>query len=287
MPSIAVVGNCQAPPIADILARIVPGAAVTAFPLTAIKTDIEREKTARCLQDFDLIFMQPLTQPKHGALRAAKVQARNTNVILYPAMIFKGFHPDFFGGVGGKETRSAAVSYHSCLVAAAFANGVPVEKVQMLFNAYNFARLGYFREYTAGRAFFLLQAAELGYELSHKFGDWERSGVFMHTPNHPSLAVLTSIAAAAAEKAGLPVEGAAANGMQDKLGRLLRLPVYPAIAKRLRISSESEFMVWRPKGAPRTFDLKDYIAETYALYASVPTSFFEQKAIQRAAAVLN
>jgi hypothetical protein len=287
MPSIAVVGNCQAPPIADILARIVPGASVTAFPLTAIKTDIEREKTACCLRDFDLIFMQPLTRVKHGPLRAAEVQARNTNVVLYPAVIFKGFHPDFFGGAGGKETRSAAVSYHSCLVAAAFAKNIPVKDVQMLFNAYNFARLGYFREYTAGRDFLLSQAAELGYELSHDFEDWERSGVFMYTPNHPSLAVLITVAAAAGRKAGLPVERTAADGMQDKLGRLLRLPVYPAIAKRLRISSDSDFMIWRPKLAPRTFDLKDYIAETYALYASVPTSFFEQKAIQRAGAILN
>ncbi|HEX3945031.1 MAG TPA: WcbI family polysaccharide biosynthesis putative acetyltransferase, partial [Rhizomicrobium sp.] len=133
----------------------------------------------------------------------------------------------------------------------------------------------------------LSQAAELGYELSHDFEDWERSGVFMYTPNHPSLAVLITVAAAAGRKAGLPVERTAADGMQDKLGRLLRLPVYPAIAKRLRISSDPEFMVWRPKKGMRTFELKEYITKTYALYASAPQKFFKQRGIERAAAVLN
>jgi hypothetical protein len=75
--------------------------------------------------------------------------------------------------------------------------------------------------------------------------------------------------------------------MQDKLGRLLRLPVYPAIAKRLRISSDPEFMVWRPKKGMRTFELKEYITKTYALYASAPQKFFKQRGIERAAAVLN
>jgi hypothetical protein len=286
MPSIAVVGNCQAPPIAEILARIVPDASTTAFPLTAIKTDAERERAARSLLDFDFIFTQPLMQAKHGPLRAEEMQARNSNVVLYPAVIFKGFHPDFFGGPGGKETRSAAVSYHSSLVAAAFVHGMPIEKVQLLFNAYNFARLGYFREYGAGRDFLLSQALDLGYDLTESFAQWERSGVFMHTPNHPSIGVLATVAAAVAQKAELTVDATAVDGLPDKLGRLMRLPVYPPIAKRLRLTCNSDFMVWRPK-ATRNFDLNEYITETYALYGRVPKSFFEQNAIKRAATVLN
>ena len=39
--------------------------------------------------------------------------------------------------------------------------------------------------------------------------------------------------------------------------------------------------------APRNFGLTEYIAQTYALYASVPKTFFEQKGIQRVAAVLS
>ena len=108
----------------------------------------------------------------------------------------------------------------------------------------------------------------------------------MHTPNHPKLKVLTAVAAKAAQKADLRVAVQAADGTRDRLSRKVSLPVYPAIAKRLRVPIDSTFAVGERK-ARRTFDLKDYVAETYALYERVPKIFFEQTAIQRAAAILN
>jgi hypothetical protein len=286
MPSIAVVGNCQAPPIADVLTRIVSGASVTTFPLSEIHDDAARERAAESLQHFDFVFMQPLSQPKHGPLRAAEIQAGNSNVVLYPEIIFKGFHPDFIGTSGGGKVHSAAMEYHSCLVAAAFVRGIPVEQVGSLFNAFNFAKLGYFQEYDAGKEFLLSRAAVVGYDLAPALREWEKEEIFMHTPNHPKLHVLISVAAKAAEKASLRPDIHAADGMPDRLSRKVCLPVYPAIAKRLRLSGTLEFGVGEQK-ARRTFALEKYVTETYELYASAPKSFFEQKPIQRAAAILN
>lgn len=286
MPDIAVLGNCQAPSIAHILRRIVPGASVTTFPLSEIHDDAARKYTAESLQDFDVVFTQPLSQPKHGPLRVAEIQAGTSKVVLYPEIIFKGFHPDFIGISGGAKVQSAAMEYHSCLVAAAFVRGIPAGEVPSHFNAFNFARLGYFQEYDAGKEFLRSRAASIGYDIAPAFREWEKEGIFMHTPNHPKLHVLMSVAAKAAQKAELPFDLEAATGMQDRLSRKVCLPVYPALAKRLRVSIDPEFAVGERK-ARRTFDLKQYITETYELYASAPKNFFEQKAIQRAAAILN
>lgn len=286
MPDIAVLGNCQAPSIAHILRRIVPGASVTTFPLSEIHDDNAREQTAELLRHFDLVFTQPLSQPKHGPLRAAEIQSRNSNVVLYPEIIFKGFHPDFLGAAGTMSVFSAAMEYHSCLAAAAYTQGLSAEQACSLFNAFNFARLGYFQEYAAGREFLLSRAAAIGYDLATEFEEWRRGGIFMHTPNHPMLQVLISVAAKAAQKAELPVDLQAAIGMPDRLSRKVCLPVYPALARRLRVSADSAFATGERK-ARRTFDLKTYITETYELYGTAPKGFFEQKPIQRAAAILN
>jgi hypothetical protein len=155
-----------------------------------------------------------------------------------------------------------------------------------LFNPLTFARLGYYKEYGNSRAFLLAKAQELGYDLSDDFRGWESGGVFMHTPNHPAVRVLVSIAVRAAEKAGLPVRPDLTEGMDDRLARAVRLPIYPALAKRLKVPPSAKFRLQNAQGV-RRFGLQEYISTTYEMYRSASPSFFEIASIRRVAAVLS
>ena len=278
---ILVVGNCQAPSIAELISSMAPGSSVESVNLNLRPR--KKRKLAKRLGDFDIVFAQPHEHAKAGPLAFSELQRRHSCVIAYPQIVFSGFHPDFIGG--GTEVRSAALSYHSLIVAAAYANGVPAEKVGALFNPFTFARLGYYRQYESGKAYLLSKAAELGYDLGEDFRDWEASGVFMHTPNHPAIHVLARVAAKAARKAGLTVNGGSLEEIDDRLEQLVRLPVYPALAKRLKVDAEPTFRV-REEDSICIFDLPEYISATYRMYASANPSFFSFYRIQRVAAVL-
>jgi hypothetical protein len=245
----------------------------------------EKDKVAKRLCDYDIVFSQPHENAKTGPLAFGELQRRHSHVVGYPQIMFSGFHPDFIGGGTGTRVSSAARSYHSVIVAAAYANGIAVGEVGRLFNPLTFARLGYYKEYQSGKHYLLSKAQELGYDLKDDFGEWEAGGVFMHTPNHPAIHVLARVAARAAERAGLPTNGESTDDVDDRLGRRVRLPVYPAIAKRLKLDPKPNFRVQDGDGV-RVFDLPEYISVTYEMYASATGSFFAHPRIQRVAGAL-
>jgi hypothetical protein len=279
-----VIGNCQAPTIADVISRIVADASVETFLLRLAPRG--RDELAAKLSEFDVVFAQPAEYEKAGPLAFRELQKRHGCVVPYPAVLFHGFHPDFILGREIGDVRSAALTYHSLIVAAAYSSGIPTNNVGRLFNPLTFAQLGYYKEYGKSRAFLLSKAKELGYDLSDDFRGWESGGVFMHTPNHPAVRVLVSIAARAAQKAGLPVTPDLTEGMDDRLARAVRLPVYPAIAKRLKVAPNAKFRLQNPQGV-RRFDLHEYISTTYEMYRSASPAFFEVPSIRRVAAVLS
>jgi hypothetical protein len=280
---ILVIGNCQAPGIAQLLEHMIPGANVANLTLNA-PSEAKKELAQR-LSEFDLVFAQPHREEVAGPLAFRELQSHHARVVLYPRIIFGGFHPDFIDCSGIKGAESAASNYHSLIVAAAYVNGVPVKEVEKLFNRFTFARLGYFKEYENGKRFVLSKAQELGYDLADDFVGWEATGIFMHTPNHPSLQVLASVATKAAAMAGLRLETESAEGVQDRLEGWVRLPVYRGIAKRLNVDPQPEFTLQMRSGV-RTFHLPKYITQTYALYGSASDEFFQNPRIQRVAAAL-
>lgn len=280
---VLVIGNCQAPSVAQLISHIVQDVSAEGFALNL--GEPAKHELAERVAEFDVVFAQPHEHAKAGPLAFSELQRRHSCVVAYPQIIFSGFHPDFIGGGESKQVRSAALSYHSLIVAAAYANRVPVGEVGKLFTPFTFARLGYYKEYQSGKAYLLSKAKELDYDLADDFQQWEAGGAFMHTPNHPAIHVLARVASKAASRAGLRVSEALADGVEDRLGRLVRLPVYPALAKRLNVSANASFRLREPHGT-RVFDLPEYISVTYDMYASAPPSFFEQRSIQRVAAAL-
>ena len=144
-------------------------------------------------------------------------------------------------------------SYHSALATAAWFEGLPESRAAGLFNAYAYAKLGYFDAFEAG-ASYLKSAAMVDYDLT---GWTRRDRVFMHTINHPSIELSAEIARQALDRLGL--HRLAAIGLpRDPLAEGVIWPLYPEIAERLGIGSDGH----RP----------DFSALVVANYAALNTA---------------
>jgi hypothetical protein len=280
---IAVIGNCQAPGVAEVLSRAIPDAQVEGGTIASMRSGQEIEAFASRLGEFDLVFTQPMEHDFLGPLRSSELQKTNT-VVPFPAMGFGGYHPDFIGTAS--ETRSAAAGYHSAIVAAAYVNGMEQRDARALLNPFTFAKLGYFREFARAKAFLLKRASGMEYDLEADFDEWASAGPFMHTPNHPTIRVLISVALKAAAKAGLKADADAAREARDRLASSVILPIYPAVAKRLGAEGGYSFLLPEAGSQREEISINQYISRTYEIYQTLPRAFFEHQTVQRVAAQL-
>jgi hypothetical protein len=285
---IAVIGNCQASTIAEGLKALSPKTTVDPFTVNSFATSDAREGAIAALERYDLILSQNLTQFRLGPLTSDRLKEKFPDIVFFPQIAFTGFHPDTFYLLYKKRALDSVTGkYHSLLVAAAFFIGIPPDRTARLFNTYIFSCSGYFDEYEMAKSFLLSHAADLGYDLMEAFDEWQATGPFMHTINHPKVRVLSGIAVKIAARIGIDVTGTAEN-IPDRLLPSVVLPVYPALADRLGMSGDTNFKLSERSGA-KTADiltLEEYIHETYRIYAGYPREAFQMPRIKRARAIL-
>lgn len=278
---LAVIGNCQAAPLANCLRRASPNLQVTVILAAGRLNPAAREKAREKLRSADIILAQPGGGETFGS---ANLTAKYKKVVLYPKMTFYGFHPDFIflRGAGGRLIPSACGLYHSKIVAVAFSMGLAQERVEKLFNAFVFSRLGYLAKFAPWKRIFLERAAAIGYDLNEDFEVWLRSGAFMHTLNHPAVRVLASVASQIMRKAGIEQIVSPAEAY-DPLARATQLPVYPEIARTIGVEPIPRFRV--PSRDRRTFrqlSVREFVAESYRTYGALDPIVFETDEIRAA-----
>jgi hypothetical protein len=282
---LAVIGNCQAAPLANCLRRANPKLQVSVMLAAGRKDPDHRKQVMEKLCSADIILVQP---GGGGRLGSARLAAKFKNVVLYPRMTFYGFHPDFFymRSASGKLIRSACGLYHSKIVAAAFSMGLSENRATKLFNAFIFARLGYFGKFAPWKRIFLERAAAIGYDLADDFEAWLKSGAFMHTLNHPSVRVLASVASRIMRKSGIEQVNSVI-GAYDPLARATQLPVYPEIASAIGIEPIRCFRVSsRDKRGVRDLLVRDFVAESFRIYSGLDPIVFETDEIRVAREIL-
>ncbi len=286
--SVALIGNCQLAGIVDCLRLLSPKTKFDCFSLPALKTNRLRLDAVGSLKKYDLIISHVLTHQRYGPFSQERLTQRFPNVVFFPQIIFGGFHPDDSTlPYEGRSLGSPAGGRHSLLLAAAFALGIPPERAARLFNAYIFARLGYFEEYDLAKSVLLSFASKLGYDLSTSIDEWRKAGPFMHLPVHPSIRVLADIAARVAKKAGIPIEGSAENA-PDRLMRGVIAPVYPVLAKRLGLGGSTSFKLSERGGAdPDThMSLEEFARQVYRIYADYPRESFDSPRFKKVRSIL-
>jgi hypothetical protein len=203
-------------------------------------------------------------------------------------MTFYGFHPDFFylRNTNGKLIGSACGLYHSKIIAVAFSMGLTEQRVEKLFNAFVFSRLGYFAKFAPWKRILLGRAAAIGYDLADDFEAWMRNGAFMHTLNHPAVRVLASVAARIIQKAGIEQTHSLAEA-RDPLACATQLPVYPDIARKIGVEPIPVFRVpCRDKKALRELSLHEFVAESFRIYEGLDPIVFESNELNQAREIL-
>jgi hypothetical protein len=288
---VAVIGVCQVHALRDAFAQLLDDAEVTAFEAEPMFRLGEFDKLRRRIAACDYVFAQDLGE-RFGPLARADMISTGLKFTALPGLVFTGFHPDCtYMNVDGKAYASPVGMLHSPLIAAAFALAVPAERVERLFNAIVFRRLGYFDEFAKSRDFLFARADAAGFDLRQDFSAWLSAGAFMHTPTHPKALALASLARLAAVAVGLvPPDTATPHAADDFLAHGTVWPVYPPLADAIGVPGSYFFkkagLTNTNQGRGQVLSLRDMIMQSYALYADFPPGFFDAEPIGRTRGLL-
>lgn len=265
---IGILGNCQASGFAASVQALAPQAELVTVQLTALPEEGEYLAEADSLTECDVVIGQPLRHERWGALQLSRLEPRLRRLILFPSLVFAGFHPDcvYVNGAEGQMLRGVVGDYHSALCVAAFLEGLPADRTIRLFNAYTFAALGYLSTHEAELARLGKVLQSIGYDPSPILA--RSQGMFMHTVNHPRIGPIFAIARQAIEKLGLTAASDARLPI-DELAAGSHWPLYPEIGRRLGVEGPSLFRTLNG-----SFGIAEAVSRYYALYAaSAPASW--------------
>ncbi len=267
---IAFVGTCQTAGLAESAARLLPDATITGHSPLSNK---EHFTIAEAIRDYDYVITQFQGSGPGLPLITSALEAVGSKALFMPPVVFTGFHPDmFYLLLDGKPIDSGMGPYHSQIAVAAYLLGLPPERAVQLYNAHVFAELGYFTAFDQAIETMVSTFREHGFRtriILRRLLNQRR--VFMHTINHPTIALLERLAALALEKLGLIEQGTRpVRDVHDLLGEGISGPVFAPIARRIGVDSAERHLrpiAWTNEGKPRELSIAAYVEESYAQYA--------------------
>ena len=238
-PMVVVVGNCQAPGVATVLAASCGVAEV--YPVTGLNLSPDgfRNQLAAHAARADVWFASPSNAVAREVF--AEKARPGARLVTVPALHFNAFHPDVCYAQHRTLQQLTTQHYNSAIVAWAYINGLSPAQAAALFRRDTYQALGYLDAWPGAvdalrRTF---ETSDLKPQFNAFMQHAQRLGCFMHTPNHPNLAVVALLARTAARQAGLEVLDEPAPGeLVDGLASTL-WPVYPEIASELGLECGS------------------------------------------------
>lgn len=264
--AISVIGNCQSRGIADCLEVMYPSRSVRAGfsgDIRAGTVDLRELVTTS-----DVLVVQTAMR-KHVQAEIAATGA-SAQVIVLPTIYHTGLHPDFvYVGCPTGFLKSAMSSGHSAIAFAAWKAGLTADQAVELFSARTFRTLDYEGHMARSRRELLGEATSLGHDMSAEVAAWERSGVFLHMPNHPKMIVMAGLARVAAKALGeVPAVMHPENFLQDKLVTKGVWPIYPELSHALGVPGEYAFkQAYNPRAPGAALDLAAFVHATFETYA--------------------
>lgn len=273
---IALVGNCQVVGMGEAFRTLFPKATVNAYHVREPSPHVD-EITAS-LPGFDLVVSQIL--PSHGLPSLTIDRLREMKIArleMFPPFVFRGFHPDSFLMIDqGRPMQSPIETFNSQILAAAFLLGLPIQRAVTLFNQFVYAKLGYEAGFHCARQALVDELDSYGYGsvVADSWDGWLAEGAFMHTPKHPKVRVIASLATAAARRSGLLGDDAVlpVKPLPDVFDQQHAWPVYPGYAERIGVPGDMVFRAYRravANEADRYLDLQAFAQRSYEIFESV------------------
>ena len=275
-PRIAVLGNCQARGIAEVLRLLLPTTRVEPIYLAHLARRFRTmDRLIAELERYDHVFAHVFGETFLPGGSAYVLDRRLKRCRLVPTITFAAFHPDMVlvGDVEALAVSKLAPSpvgrSHSAIALSGYLEGLSAEATVALFTDSVFERLGYYGLWDESVAFLLRGGREVGFDLRADMTRWSRRGCFMHDVNHPKLHVLADLARRLAVEAGLqPLDVAVEDYLPDRQLEEAAWPVYPAIAERYGLPPASLFRKPGPGNEPPCLlDLRRFVGDSFALYA--------------------
>ncbi len=218
---IAVVGNCQAHPLALCLMAMAPD--IVARPIVANRsTEITDDLTA-----YDLVFTTLLDDARLENVFPQLVG----RVFQYPRVIYTAFAPDIvYATIGPEKIKSPVGEYHSSLILYAWLHSLSARETKALFCPEVFERLYFAGHQGLSRASMLREGEAVAFPMESLLDKWQGAGRFMHSVNHPKLFVLADIARVLAERSGIRMQTTRPEDyVADPLMHNCVWPVYPGL----------------------------------------------------------
>lgn len=265
-PVILVALNCQAPGVAAALRCLTDASDVIPVAAGTIPDEQLHQQIAAHAARADLWFTSPGNRVALDLY--AQHKAGGARLVTLPLIHFTAFHPDVCYAGSRKTQALARQPYNSAIAVWAYRQGLDAAATAELFNRRTYEALGYLDSWPAAE-----QALRKAFEASDLRARWpefwlhvQRLGCFMHTPNHPQVAVLAHLARLAAQQAGLPLRNhsLAPGELTDGLASVI-WPLYPEIAHELALDGGST--VWKLVGAHQYLDgVQAFVEHSFAGY---------------------
>lgn len=260
---ILVSSNCQTAGIATALQYIFPKDEVAPIPLSNLSSEDDVRRFTATFDDASVwvtagrfeVFEKYYNQRSSTELKLVRV----------PIVTFSAFHPDCTYLQFKDSGAVLSPHYNSGIVAWSYLQNLDVEDCLRLFNKQVFAELGYLCAWDASVRTLQKAFSTSDVDFNLFMPRIKRTGVFMHTINHPKIVALARIAQIAACKMGASPDVLEQEiEVLDGLAALPNWPVYPEIGDSLAVSSA---YLWRLGSGNVT--LSEYIAAVYTAYENL------------------
>ncbi|WP_419900293.1 WcbI family polysaccharide biosynthesis putative acetyltransferase [Roseomonas sp. USHLN139] len=274
---ILIVGNCQTSTFRDATQVWLPRAEVVHYSSAASATATQAEAIAASIPSFDVALIHPIQEAKFGPLqKSALLKAAHRNLHLMPSLAFSGYQPDFLyiNKPAGNPSVGPLGVCSSALAAAAFCEGMSVERTVRLFNSYVYSRLGYFSEFGGATKALAKQLIAFGLDGNCILAGWGGRS-FMHTPIHPKAYAISDLCHAILRKLELidDVSPELGDTLGDRLINHPVWPVYPELGKRVGVRGCLLFRRALPAadGPPlKVYSLGDFVEASFSHFGTFP-----------------
>ena len=262
--SVVVTGNCNAGGIVEGLRAVMPDLEVAHYAPWDLASDEQCGGAASAIAGSDAWLRMSL--PQNGRIAEAPA---GVDVVDLPNVVFSAFHPDVIYALRGDGSLFSGITdYHSAIGLWAWRQGLGPDEAARLFTPDVMRMLTYHRYWEPSLAAMKNDFAHSSLSFHAFWMRLKRSGVFMHTINHPTGPTLALLAKAIAVRIGAPADVwdiPAERYTQDFLSHIV-WPVYPWVGTSLGI--EGSFL-W--KMDDHLFGgVEEWLGATWDAYGNTP-----------------
>ena len=251
-PKIFVLFNCQNKMLAQSLQRLLPSAEVTGISTNLFSLRQERGQINSKVQA-DAFITMPNAKAMLDAHPCSELLPKLEPIIVEP-IIFRGFHPDAVAVRKNQNGTALLAGLHSSIVRRGYEQRLSEDDIAADFNENTYRQLGYFEMFFAEQKRLLAGFSAQELEMTAAYNKWMRTGIFMHTTNHPLPYVVFDLAIALCKREGWIFDDEQARCLrllaEDFLINDIVWPVYPELAEELGFEGS---LLFRPKNCDRLF----------------------------------